>query len=743
MKYYLDGEWLLKGYKPGESEASITMNASVPDNVELELWKNGTEPDPYYAANEYLYRKYETWNWEYSRTFRLPENIKTSEKLYIVFEGVNCIADILIDGISAAHFENALIPHELEITSFLNNEDTHTLCVYLHSAILHARKSDYPVSISGCEGNDEYTYLRMPAHSFGWDIMPRFPSAGLWRSVYIESRSAARLTQTYFAVKSASSKFAMVLHKFRFVSEDSDLDGYIVRLSLDGNTVYEKSVHFTSAEYTFTLQNPRLWWPLGYGEAETYTAKTELLKNGTVLDQITETVGIRTAEVVHKMLEGDSGEFLIKINGVPVLAKGANWVPMDAFHSRDKARYANAIELYKECGCNILRLWGGNVYEDKELFELCDKNGILVWHDFSMACAVYPQYDEFKKTIYEEAVSVIRKHRNHPCILLWAGDNEVDETYIGRGYSPDTNRYNSLTREVLPRAVRENDPFRIFIPSSPYIPEGFRRYAVPEQHCWGPRAYYKDDFYRLTSAHFISECGYHGCPSPESLMRFIPKAELEAGEGEALTAHSCEYRPYMKRGYDRNKLMKDQVELLFGATSTDLETFAFQSQFTQAEAKKFFIEQTRIKKWRRTGIIWWNMIDGWPQISDSVVDWYYVKKRAFDTIRRVQTPICVILDEPSGWSQDIILANDSRRSAGVHVRLADAGTGEVLFEGDEFSQANENAVIGSLRVIASKQRLIIIEWFIDGRKYKNHYLCGFPPFDTARALKWAKIIDEE
>ncbi len=742
MNQLLNGTWFLEGYEPGEKEPSIRTEAQVPGNVELDLFRNGLEPDPLFGENEYLYHKYESWRWEFARQFSMP-CIPDGEEAFLVFEGLNCIADIFIDEKNVAHYENALIPHRLSLKGICLSNTKHEIKVIIHSAVLRARSFDYPVSISACEGSDEYTRLRMPPHSFGWDIMPRFPSAGMWRDVYIETCPVRRIEQTYFATRNADELKADIVFKYRFSTPDADLSGYRIKVKLDGKVCFDAAPRFISGEGNIKLDSPRLWWPRGYGEPNLYLAETELYKDDKLWDRKTEYIGVRELKIDHKMAAGNEGEFLIRFNGCRIMAKGANWVPMDAFHSRDQERYEKAINLFTESGCNIVRLWGGNVYEKDELYSLCDRNGLMVWQDFAMACAVYPQDEEFLKTIYDESSCIIRMLRNHPCILLWCGDNEVDETYSGRGYYPLANRYNAVTREALPRAARENDPYRLFLPSSPFISDGVARYDVPEQHNWGPRAYFKDDFYRLTKAHFISECGYHGCPSPFSLARFIPSDELSDRTGGSWKAHSSEYALLYKRGYDRNRLMADQVRLMFGSEPEDLEEFSFLSQFTQAEAKKFFIERARIGKWRRTGLIWWNMLDGWPQISDSVVDWYFVKKRAFRAIKRVQQPTCVMLDEVSGWTQDVILGNDSRENACVSVTVWDADTNEALLNGVFESEANENKVIGSLRVMPGNQRLILIKWKVDGREYRNHYLCGYPPFRPEDAHRWAKLIDEE
>lgn len=280
----------------------------------------------------------------------------------------------------------------------------------------------------------------------------------------------------------------------------------------------------------------------------------------------------------------DEGEFKVRCNGVPILCKGSNWVPLDALHSRDEGRYDRAMALMADMGCNIVRCWGGNVVEDHHFFNLCDELGIMVWQDFTMACANYPQQEWFFRLIEKEVTSIVMKLRNHPSILLWAGDNEVDERSLGMGFE-EGNSTNEITRVVIPRVIRNHDPYRKYLPSSPYIPEGFPRYAGAEQHNWGARAYFKDDFYKHSQAHFISECGYHGCPAPESLKKFIPEDQLWPilGDDDAVSAavpasgpasaptndvwdtHNTEDLQKPRRGYNRNRMMADQVRILCGS----------------------------------------------------------------------------------------------------------------------------------------------------------------------------------
>lgn len=734
----LNGIWQLYYRQEGTDEPWACIPGRVPGNVELDLVAAGVEADPFYGENLYAFRKYEFYEWRLERSFEMPP-LAPGACVSLVLEGVNTYADVFINEQWIGSCDNMLIAHELKIRDALKTGENR-LCVHIHSAANIARKKEYPVMLSANDRSDEYLWQRKPPHCFGWDIMPRLPSAGLWRGVCLRISRPTRLTQCYYATVSVSEQRAQLRYKWRFVTDEPALDDFSVRVSCDGVNVCQQAL-FVSGEGQLTVEHPRLWWPRGYGEAALYTVTMELLHHGQVVDSKTERIGLRTVEIKHVMKPDDQGEFRIDINGCPILAKGSNWVPLDALHSRDAGRYERALALFAQAGCNILRCWGGNVYEDHRFFELCDELGIMVWQDFSMACAAYPQDEDFAGQLAAEATFIIQKLRNHPSLILWAGDNEVDEYYLGLDYLPQ-HCYNRLTREVLPRQVAVHDPYRMFLPSSPYIDRGVERYHVPEQHNWGARAYFKDDFYKHTNAHFISECGYHGCPSPQSLARFLPPDKLWPMENTAWDTHSTEYVPLKSRHYNRNNLMADQVAILFGVVPDTLEEFSLLSQVSQAEAKKFFIERTRLKKWRRTGIIWWNMLDGWPQISDAVVDYYWNKKRTFSYIRRVQQPVCILFDELVDWTHAVVLGNDSREDHRVSYRVLEFESGETVFSGAARSPANENVTLGSLRVLVGAQRLYLIQWELEnGVIGCNHYITGYPPYRPEIMHRWLAAID--
>jgi len=718
----------------------------VPGDTVLDLVRAGEIAEPYFGTNIFSLRKYEYYRWLYSKTVFVPD---FSGKMLLSFGGINTFANVYVNDICVGSADNMLIEHSFDVTNALIKNAENKIDVVISSPILASREFDYPVALRASEHTEEYARLRMPPSAFGWDILCRCVSAGLWRGVRLIEQPQTHITQVYLATKNLNSDFggttAVLTCRYRFDTSDGELTGYRIHiLGQCGDSRFEidKPEFSTVDHQDITVPNPKLWWPAGYGEQNLYDVTFELIKDGVVLDSRHFRAGIRSAEVEFSDNETEPKQFLVKINNTPILCKGSNWVPLDALHSRDASQYESALELFRDMGCNILRCWGGNVYEDDRFFDLCDEYGILVWQDFSMACAIYPQDEDFCRRLEEEAVAVIRRVRNHACLLLWAGDNEVDEAYSNLNYNGASNRYNALTREVLPRAVRMNDPYRFYLPSSPYISPTSKRYSTPEQHNWGSRAYFKDDFYKHTTARFISECGYHGCPNKESLEKFIPENELwPITTGGSWDCHNTDDIIAHPRYFNRNHLMTEQVQVLCGFVPEGMDDYILVSQFSQAEALKFFVERTRIGKWHRTGVIWWNMRDGWPQISDAIVDWYGGKKLAYSFLKRVHTPVCLMLDEAENWKQKVILGNDSRQSHVVKWTLKDADTGELIASGENTSGANENVTVAMLHAVPGEKRLFLLNWTLeDGTRGFNHYLTGFPPYDIEDLKRWKNIL---
>jgi len=718
----------------------------VPGNFELDLQAAGVVPEPFFGMNIAQLRKYEQAHIWYGREFSVGSRLGSDA--HLVFHGLDCIARIYLNGQLIACCDNMLVEHAVSVDEHLGAENE--LLVYIMPVVEEARRYDYPPKVAALAFNYESLHVRKAPHMYGWDIMPRALSAGIWRPVELRFMPKERLEHVYLETLSIDGDVgaaSLLLHYRARISGGSDDDYELQAVGTCGDSRFSarQSVQFDAGQITFEVLSPKLWWPAGRGEPHLYEVTVSLLKNGQQVDCMSFTHGIRTVELERTSTTdlAGSGEFCFRVNGEKLFVKGTNWVPVDAYHSRDVERIPLALDMVSDLGCNMIRCWGGNVYEDDLFYRLCDERGLLVWQDFAMACAIYPQDEEFQRRIAAEARQVIRRLRQHACLALWCGDNECDFSYewFGRHLDPNTN---VLTRRVLPEVLRDEDPLRPYLPSSPYVDEAAFRLGerfLTEHHLWGPRDYYKSPFYRDSLCHFASEIGYHGCPAPESVKEFIsPGKQWPYRDNEEWLLHATSPVPGAE-GYNyRVELMAKQIRELFGEVPDNLDDFAFASQVSQAEAKKFFIELFRAHKWRRTGIIWWNLMDGWPQFSDAIVDYYLRKKLAYDFIKVSQQPVCLMLREPLDWQQEIVACNDTREDIALEYEVRDADSGDVVGRGKTMARGDAVTVVDRIPFSMGEKRFYLLEWETPSGRGRNHYLAGNPPFDLETYRGWLRRL---
>lgn len=750
-KISLDGEWNLYFFKQGSkrisspemlSGAADCIKARVPGNAELDLMRSGLLPkDIYKGMNIKEVEKFEDYEWWYEKTFDVPKEIEGKD-ITLLFSGVDCLAEYWLNGEKIGESDNMFIPVELEAGKKLKFGGKNTVAVRLRSVMLEAYEKETPMYslATGWDMNFESVRIRKAAHSFGWDIMPRALTVGLWRSVNLCIKEEYEFNQLFCYCKELSERNAKlrICYDLKMPASAENC-----RIEIKGrckNSEFSAigKMRFKAGFLETDVEAPELWWPYGYGDANLYDLTACVFKNDVKVAEKNIKIGIRDVRLERTdITDGINGSFCFYINNVPIMCKGSNWVPMDAFHSKDKERYAKALELVKDIGCNILRCWGGNVYEDAEFFDFCDENGIMVWQDFALGCHSYPQDEEFFAKIRYEAESVIKALRDHPSVILWSGDNECD-TMTYKISDPNNNK---ITRDILPSAVYANDVKRPYIESSPYISPAVAKMGddifAPEKHLWGPRDYYKSSFYAHSTAHFVSETGYHGCPSKKSIEKFIDKEYIWPIENnEQWTLHSSDQR----NNPARVKLMADQIKQLFGFMPETLDEFVYASQVSQAEAKKFFIENIRVNRKTKSGVIWWNLLDGWPQMSDAVVDYYYDKKLAYDYIKRSQQPFAIMCGELADWKVPVVAANDTLSAVCGKYRVTDAETGAELLSGDFSADKNSNLILGRIPLYYSDKGMLIIKWEINGKHFVNHYLYGMPAFSIEDYKRWAEKI---
>lgn len=742
-------DWDIKTSEDIEKIGLNVIDAVVPGNAELDLMRAGLVEDLYYSDNTLLAQRMENLHAWYFCEFEV------NKPSYLHFGGIDTIADIYVNGKLVGSASNMFIGYDF-YPEFENGKNE--LLVHIKPVCIEARKYTLPVSSNSQQYSYQSLYVRKAAHMYGWDIMPRIVSAGIWKDVELLPIESDKIKEVFFVTNKIEDGSAQMRFYINADISGDFVGDYSVRIKgACGDSKFEKEekLWHNSYQFAFEIENVKPWWPKNAGAANLYDTSVELLYNGEVCDTYNLSVGVRTVELIKSdgTDKDGNGEFCFKVNGKKIFVLGTNWVPLDAFHSNDIKRLPKALELLDDIGCNMVRCWGGNVYESDEFFDFCDKKGIMVWQDFAMGCSVYPQEKRFADMLSEEVIYQIKRLRNHASLTLWAGDNECDLSYESwSGFIRDPNN-NFLTRETIKRLIDAHDYTRPYLASSPFVSEAAHAggLTLPEDHLWGPRDYFKGDFYKNSLCHFASETGYHGMPSPESLRKFLRNPEKIFEENfkptDEYLVHAASMELDANAPYAfRIKLAYDQVVTLFGKAEEDISDYIKQSQISQAEAKKYFIERFRIAKWKKTGIIWWNLIDGWPQVSDAVVDYYYTKKLAYHYIKRSQNPICFMFDEPCDNMLSLFEVNDTTKEAEASYVVTDVIKNKTVMKGSVRLAADSSVKVGKMKIGKNEKKFYLIKWTVNGKTYKNHYytniidisysdytdalkLCGFDEFE--------------
>lgn len=754
LQFDLSGEWKLYAVDPEKMEITQPsqlkglkpITGSVPGNLELDLTRAGITKDPFIGENGKAYRKYEYFDFWYQREFTVPKNLTGACDL--VFDAVDCFAEYFLNGEKIGTSANAFIPFRFPVTVKSKN----ILTVRIISAEIAAR--DFPeesASITHMAQVWGTLYARKPAHDTGWDISPRLQLGGIWKSVRLEKKeSDFNFINVWMDTRliDQEKKSAWVILNYHFEAGRHSLDGYMLKFTgRCGKSVFtqETPAWFTYGQLRFIIQDPELWYPVGYGSPNLYKLTAELYDpQGKKIADFTRDIGIRTVKLDMTETNADGkGRFDFYINGIRVRIHGSNHIPLDAMHSRDPQRMKKVLELFRKSNCNMLRCWGGGVYESDEFYDFCDRNGIMVWQDFMFGCAAYPQNKTFFDIVQPEIEYEVRRLRSHPSLVLWCGDNECDQLYCS--YQIPL-KWNHLNRELLPEIVHRLDPLRPYIPSSPYIaPEAEPHvYAgnitmQPERHLWGARETFKLPYYSQSQAKFISETGWHGCPNLSSLKKFLTPKHFKLDESDPEWDYHAS-NPFTWNGgpmKGRSLLNGKQLREYFHTYPKDLKEYARYTQIHQAEAFKFMVEGARLDP-SCGGILWWNIIDCWPQFSDAVVDYYFGKKLAYHYLTRSQQPFCIMCREPAPWNSSVIAVNDTNETA--------AGTFEVETEnGIELAGTFEIApgghkILGELRSPRATNALWLIRWQNNEKKGANHYISGNIQMDFAWYMKCLPAI---
>lgn len=637
------------------------MSATVPGTVHLDLMKNNVIPDPYKDENEKKLQWIENENWDYQTKFTISSKELQNRNIDLVFLGLDTYSEIYLNGKLLKMTDNMFRKWTIPVKQYIKAGENF-LQIKFKSSVNVGKELAQKVSFMTPES--PRSFVRKAQYQFGWDWGPRLVTAGIWKDVKLEYWNQAKLGNIKIEQK-------------KLTSTRADLNIYI-EIFVDQDGKYSISVNGKSQEFTFKkglntlsipyqIDNPKLWHPNGWGEQNLYDVKISLQKDSKIIDEKSERIGLRTVELIQeKDTKGKS--FYFKVNGKPIYAKGTNWIPGDSFSPRiTREKYQKLIKDCKDANMNMIRVWGGGIYEDDEFYKACDENGILVWQDFMFAGSFYPADKDFQKNVELEVKDQVERLQNHPSLALWCGNNEVDEAIVNWGYQKQFKYskedslqvwkdYKKIFNEVIPNAIKKYavNGKDIYWPSSPSIGWGHKESLTEgDSHYWG--VWWGEqpfEIYNEKVPRFASEYGFQGMPSLEttkSMFSGKPDLSLKNGTIKAHEKHSRGWEiidNYMKRDY---------------VVPADFVKYNYVSQLLQAHGMQTAIEAHRRTKPYNMGTLYWQLNDCWPVVSWSSIDYlgnwkalHYQVKRSFENQ--------IILPEEKGEVLNFYVINDELKT---------------------------------------------------------------------------------
>lgn len=653
----LNGLWKMK-----RNDGVEWIKSNVPGSVYKDLLSAGKIEDPFYRENEDDIRELSRYDYEYEREFQVDKNFLSYENVKLSCKGLDTLAKITINGKTVAETNNMHRHYEFDIRQYIY-EGKNKIHIIFYSPIKFIEKANKRRPLWGVDTTIKgYEHIRKAHSMFGWDWGPQLPDEGIWRDIELVGYSAARFENFYITQKHDKDKVTLNVDvTTEIIDSEEDYSVELVLLSPSGERVSEKWV---SVEYktsvSFEINEPKLWWPNGYGEQNLYTLKIVLKHGEHQIDYMEKRVGLRTATIKR---EPDKwGEtFNFHINGLDIFAMGANYIPEDSIIVRgneDKTR--KLIESCIDANFNCVRVWGGAFYPEDYFYDLCDEYGLIVWQDFMFACGVYDLARGFEENICEEIKDNVKRIRNHASLCLWCGNNEMELAWIQWGIPQDTKLKMDYIKQfevIIPEILGKLDPNTFYWPASPSSGGGFLEPGAENKgdvhywDVWHGRKPFSD--FRKYYFRFASEYGFQSFPSMKTIKTFtLPE------DRNIFSAVMEKHQKCGTNGYG-NKLI---MEYLFSYYKypKDFEATIYASQVLQGEGIKMGIEHWRRNRGRCMGSTYWQMNDCYPVTSWSSIDYYGRWKAMHYYAKRFYAPVLLSVND-DGANLELHITNDTPR----------------------------------------------------------------------------------
>ncbi|MFF6793550.1 glycoside hydrolase family 2 protein [Streptomyces filamentosus] len=601
-----------------------SLPAQVPGCVHTDLLAAGVIPDPFLGRNETEIAWVGRRAWSYGTELAHDSGHERSE---LVFEGLDTVAEVLLDGASLGSTRNMHRVHRFDVTGRSGPLEVRFGSAYDEAERVRALTGDRPNVYP-----EPFQYVRKMACSFGWDWGPTVVTAGMWRPVRIEHWSTARLAEVRPLV-TVDGATGHVELRVRTARTDSGAGRPLTLRATVAGVVAETSFQGAETVLRLAVPEPELWWPRGYGSQPLYGLDVELLDgDGAPLDTWSRRIGFRTV-TVDRSPDAHGTGFTFVVNGVRIFARGVNWIPDDVLPSRvTPERYRTRLAQAADANVDLVRIWGGGIYEDDAFYDACDELGLMVWQDFLFACAAYPEEQPLRGEVEAEARDNVVRLMPHPSLVLWNGNNENlwgfrdwdwEEPLAGDSWG------EGYYLGVLPRIVAELDPTRPYAAGSPWSgswdhhPNDPRHGTHHSWEVWNRRDYAD---YRTEVPRFCSEFGWQAPPAISTLRRALPGEDL-APDSPGMLHH--------QKAEDGNGKLDRGIERHFGLPEGDFDRWHYLAQVVQARAVAAGIEHWRSHWPVCAGTVVWQLNDCWPVSSWAAIDGDGRLKPLHHELRRV------------------------------------------------------------------------------------------------------------
>lgn len=587
------------------------LECTVPCDMYSTLLNHGYIDEPYYGTNEEILFEYSKKDCTFYTDFTLTENELKKDRIDLIFYGLDTICEIYFNGIFVDKVMNMHRKYEFDIKAFAKKENTLRLefkspVNYFYAMEKHHHLyMDSGSTVGAC-------HLRKAFYMSGWDWAPKLPNMSIFRDVEVLAYDVDKIED--FEILQSHENGAVTLDLT--VTTKYGVPNLDIVCEIDGQAVTLKD-----GKGQIKIENPKLWWPNGYGEQNLYDITFKLYKNTDLIDTVSKKIGLRTVKLCRENDEHGQ-EFCFEVNGVKIFAMGANFVPIDSLPSRmTNERLEKIVQDCIFANFNCIRVWGGAFYPHDYFYDLCDKYGLLIWQDFMVACANVWLRDEFVEQFTAEAIYNIKRIRHHASLGLLCGNNEMEMAILywpcADGNDPLVRKdYLELYESILPKICAEHAPQHDYIPSSPTSggnfddPNGHNRGDVHFWDVWHGDCGF--DEYRKHKFRFCSEYGYESLPNIKTIDAFCPADERN------LVSYTMETHQKCWGGNIKIlRFLAEQYQI-----PKNLEGIVYASQLNQANAIKYGVEHFRRNRGYTMGSVYWQLNDCWPVASWSSIDYY-------------------------------------------------------------------------------------------------------------------------